>query len=175
MRFRACPAHIDETPRPGEAPGDFVQRMALEKARAAASALDATALVLGADTAVVLGDHILGKPADEAAAMDMLGRLSGRTHEVLTGVAGLRGGQTEVVLSRTAVTFRTIDATEARAYVATGEPMDKAGAYGIQGRAAVFVAHLEGSYSGVVGLPLYETGQILKQLERVTEGAAVTD
>ncbi len=175
MRFETRPADIDETPRPGEEPAEFVQRMALEKAAAAASTLDARALVLGADTAVVLGDRILGKPADEAAALAMLEGLSGRTHEVLTGVAGLRGGRFRVVLSRTTVTFRPIDAAERQAYVATGEPMDKAGAYGIQGRAAVFVVRLEGSYSGVVGLPLYETGRILTALERIEEGTAVTD
>ncbi|NND36891.1 MAG: septum formation inhibitor Maf [Gammaproteobacteria bacterium] len=171
VAFRARPVDIDETPRPEESPARFVQRLALEKAVAAARSVDEEPppVILGADTAVVVDERILGKPADDEDAVSMLGRLSGRSHHVLTGVAGLCGAGRCVMLSRTRVTFRDIDMAERRAYVASGEPADKAGAYAIQGRAAVFVERIDGSYTGVVGLPLYETHSILDQLARCVD------
>jgi septum formation protein len=162
--FTVIRADLDETVRKGEAPPEYVARLASAKADAGwlRSRGLAQAPVLAADTAVVLDGKILGKPKGMDDAMTMLGELSGRTHEVLTAVA-LRtslGGQVKV--SRSSVTFRGIDAAEARRYWETGEPLDKAGAYAIQGYAAVFIADLKGSYSGVMGLPLFETAQLLE-------------
>lgn len=153
------PVDIDETPLPGELPRDYVCRLAREKALAGAVLSELP--VLGSDTAVVLDGEILGKPRDRAHALEMLAALSGNTHEVLTGVAvsGPQGLLDICVTTR--VTLRAISAAEAAAYWATGEPRDKAGGYGIQGRAAVFVSHIEGSHSAVVGLPLYETAELL--------------
>jgi septum formation protein len=160
LAFRQQHADIDETPRSGETAADFVQRMALEKARAV-HATDTSGLpVLGADTEVVLDGQPLGKPADAEAARGMLQRLSGRAHEVLSAVALLDGRET-VVLSRSRVWFKQLEAGEIDAYWASGEPRDKAGGYGIQGLGAVFIERLEGSYSGVMGLPLFETARLL--------------
>ncbi|MCH8544314.1 MAG: Maf family nucleotide pyrophosphatase [Alcanivorax sp.] len=158
---------IDETPRSDESPALYVQRMAQEKACAGYAMLTpqqvAGAVVLGADTAVVLGDIIMGKPADDDDAVAMLTQLSGATHQVLSAVC-LHDGNTPVVqLSTTQVQFRTLGRAEIDAYVASGEPRGKAGAYAIQGFGAVLVANLHGSYSGVVGLPLTETRQLLNE------------
>lgn len=156
-------ASIDETALPGEPAERYVERLAREKALAGLAALSdpADAVVLGADTAVVLDGRILGKPADRAECLATLAALSGREHQVLTAVALASAQRIEsrVVVSR--VRFRPLRAGEAEAYWATGEPCDKAGSYGIQGLAAVFVSQLEGSYSAVVGLPLCETAQLL--------------
>lgn len=156
-------ASIDETALPGEPAERYVERLAREKALAGLAALSdpADAVVLGADTAVVLDGRILGKPADRAECLATLTALSGREHQVLTAVALASAQRIEsrVVVSR--VRFRPLRAGEAEAYWATGEPCDKAGSYGIQGLAAVFVSQLEGSYSAVVGLPLCETAQLL--------------
>ena len=147
---------------------DYVLRIAAAKARAGRTAAPRPALpVLGADTAVVCDDRILGKPADRDDALAMLRLLSGRTHRVLTAVAVVGSGE-GVAVSETEVTFRAIAEAEALAYWATGEPRDKAGAYGIQGLGALFVERLSGSYSGVVGLPLFETACLL-----AAEGVAV--
>lgn len=151
---------LDESRRSGEAVADYVQRLAGDKARAAAGGA-APQPVLGADTAVVIGDEIFGKPRDEADAVRILSALSGRSHEVLTAVALVAAGQVATALSRSRVTFRTIGVEECRRYWATGEPAGKAGAYAIQGFGAVFVERLEGSYSGVMGLPLCETARLL--------------
>ncbi len=154
------PAAINETPRRREAPANYVRRLA--RAKAAAVARDAPgAVVVGADTAVVIDGEILEKPADAASARAMLARLAARDHDVLTGVAVATDGQTETVLSRSRVTFRAIAPEEIAAYVASGEGADKAGGYAIQGLGAIFVAHLAGSYSGVMGLPLCETAALL--------------
>lgn len=155
---------VDETPLPGETPGQFVNRLALEKARAGHGLLPAAeaALVIGADTAVVIDDRILGKPRDRADFMDMMALLSGRAHRVLTSVAGV-GRSASVRLSRSEVRFRPIAVAEAAAYWETGEPRDKAGGYAIQGLGALFISHLSGSYSGVMGLPLYETAELLRE------------
>ncbi len=159
-------ADIDETPLLGEAPADYVARLALAKARAvqhrrrqSSGAQDLP--VLGADTTVVQSEHLLGKPADAAEARTMLARLSGAEHDVLTAVALVAGEQESVRLSRTRVFFRTLSADVIARYVESGEPMDKAGAYGIQGLGGALVARIEGSYSGVVGLPLGETVDLL--------------
>jgi septum formation protein len=158
-----APADIDERRRDGEAAADYVLRMAQEKAaRVAADPARSLGLpVLGADTSVVVQGRVLGKPADAAESREMLALLSDRTHEVLSAVT-LHGPQGVASrLARTEVRFRRIEAEEAQAYWASGEPRDKAGGYAIQGRAAAFVAALSGSYSGVVGLPLFETASLL--------------
>jgi septum formation protein len=156
-------AEVDETPRPNEAPAEYVLRLALEKAEAGRSATTgAPALpVLAADTAVVVEDEILGKPADRDQALEMMAQLSGRSHKVLTGVA-LAAERMDSRLSVSRVTFRSVSTAEAGAYWQSGEPCDKAGGYGIQGLGALFISHLEGSFSGVMGLPLFETAELLQ-------------
>jgi septum formation protein len=156
-------ANVDETPRANEAPSEYVLRLALEKAEAGCSATDnpGGTPVLAADTAVVVENEILGKPADREAALRMMARLSGRTHKVLTGVA-LVGKTSASRLSVSRVTFRSVTVAEAAAYWQRGEPSDKAGGYGIQGLGAIFISHLEGSFSGVMGLPLFETAELLQ-------------
>jgi septum formation protein len=158
-------AGVDEAVRAGEGPEAYVTRMAQEKAAAVWADVRARAglPVLAADTTVVLDDLILGKPDDEAAARAMLRALSGRTHHVLTAIRLIADGRVGTRLSVTAVTFRPVSDAEIAAYCGTGEPHDKAGAYAIQGRAAAFVSHLAGSYSGVMGLPLCETAELLRE------------
>jgi septum formation protein len=146
------PAHVDETPRPDEAPGDLVQRLARTKA-AAVDAPD-SALVVAADTEVVLDGRVLGKPADDAEAAAMLAALSGRTHDVMTGVAVRHGDRTATDVAVTRVHVRDLDPAEIDWYVRTGEPMGKAGAYAIQGAGAVFITGIDGSDTNVIGLPL---------------------
>jgi septum formation protein len=158
-----APVDIDETPLPDEAPHRCARRLAGEKAAVALARHPAGRLVLAADTVVALGPEILGKPEGPEDAARMLRRLSGRCHEVHTAVAAGCGEKTALRLSTSEVEFRALRAGEIEAYVATGEPLDKAGAYGIQGRAAIFVSRLCGSYSGVVGLPLCETAELLRE------------
>ncbi len=155
---------LDETRLPGETPEAYVRRLALAKAELGYRGLAAGAQgpVLGADTAVVLGDQVLGKPRDRAEALTMLLSLAGREHRVLTGVALVDGGS-RYRLSVSRVRFRPLSEAEARAYWDTGEPADKAGGYGIQGLGALFVQELSGSYSGVMGLPLFEVAQLLAE------------
>ena len=187
IAFTIIDAPIDEVRHPGEPPRRFVERMAREKVLAGLRAVgDALAApVLAADTAVVLDDRVLGKPRDEAHAMEMLLALSGRMHRVISAVA-ISGGDTRVAAatgdsghrpdagaapgtaprcatSVSRVWFRETTCEERHDYCATGEPLDKAGAYAIQGRAATFVTRLEGSYSGVMGLPLFETAALLRE------------
>ncbi len=162
LKFDVVPADIDESVRPGEECAEYVQRIAGDKSRAAWSRLTRGGpAVLAADTAVVVDQEILGKPADEADAMRMLTLLSGRTHSVLTAVSVRNDSRDIVELSRSTVRFRAISAVQIKDYWQTGEPGGKAGAYAIQGLGAVFVEELHGSYSGVMGLPLYETARIL--------------
>ncbi|SES99045.1 septum formation protein [Marinobacter segnicrescens] len=162
LSFDTQPVAIDETPRPGEEPEAYVQRLAREKALAGyQQAGQAEALVIGSDTTVVLEHWILGKPVDREEAKSMLQALSGRTHQVMTGVALTTSDGTKVSVSTTDVEFRSLDEREIDAYCDTGEPMDKAGAYGIQGRGGAFVASIKGSYSAVVGLPLDVTAGLL--------------
>ncbi len=165
LRFETRPADIDESPLPGETPAAYVLRMAEEKARAVWQALAGTGehAVLGADTSVVLDDALLGKPRDRSDAETMLHRLSGRSHQVLSAVCLIREHFCQSRLQCSQVRFRPLESAEIQAYCATDEPMDKAGAYAIQGYAAIFVERLEGSYSGVMGLPLLETWQLLKE------------
>ncbi len=161
--FRLIAAELDETPLPGEAPEDYVARLAAAKADAGwqRSRGAEHAPVVAADTAVVLDGRILGKPKDRSDGESMLLELSGRRHQVLTAVAVRSSAGNEVKISGSWVTFRPVNAAEAAAYWRTGEPRDKAGGYAIQGYAAIFIADLEGSYSGVMGLPLFETAALL--------------
>lgn len=161
--FTTLPTVIDETPLSNEPAVDYVQRLALAKAQAGLASLAApgAAVVLGADTSVVLDGQILGKPQDRAGALAMLTALSGQTHEVLTAVALANSQRCEVRVVSSQVSFRTLSAAEIEAYWASGEPQDKAGSYAIQGLGAVFVADLHGSFSAVVGLPLCETAALL--------------
>lgn len=152
--MRVAPAEIDETPWPAEAPADFALRMALEKATAAPA--DAAETVLAADTVVHLRGEIFGKPRSNEDAERMLAILSGQEHEVTTAFCLLRGSQRRARAVSTRVRFRTLSAGEIAGYVATGEPLDKAGAYGIQGVGGMLVSSIQGSYSNVVGLPLAE-------------------
>jgi len=164
LSFEVQMADVDETPRPEELPADYVLRLARTKAETVAQKLgQPAARVLAADTAVVLGSGILGKPKDRADGLAMLGRLSGRGHAVLSAIALWHDGKLDTALSTSEVRFRTIAAAEAAAYWETGEPADKAGGYGIQGLGAVFVESLQGSYSGVMGLPLFETAELLRR------------
>jgi septum formation protein len=174
VRHAVHPVSVDETPLADEGAGDYVQRLAAAKALEGLASLDVrpSPVVLGADTAVVLDGEIMGKPADVAEATAMLERLEARRHQVYSAVAGAAGGPVRMALSVSAVTFRKIEPAEIRAYVASGEPLDKAGAYGIQGLGAVFVSRLEGSYSGVMGLPLFETAALLGEFGIHSLGAA---
>ena len=163
--FTTLSASVDETPLPDEAATAYVERLARAKANAGLNALDSTAplAVLGADTAVVLDGRILGKPVDRDDALAMLAMLSGREHQVLTAVAVDDQQRCLSVCVVSQVLFRQISTQEADAYWASGEPLDKAGSYAIQGLGAVFVRRIEGSYSAVVGLPLSETAELLGQ------------
>ena len=169
LLFREPPRddpETDEAEHPGETPEAYVQRVAQAKAQHALRLLDLRHLprrpVLAADTTLDLDGAVIGKPRDAADAEAILARLSGRSHRVLTAVVVASGTRAAAALSVSIVTFRALDADEIRRYVRSGEPMDKAGAYGIQGRAAMFIARVDGSPSGVVGLPLCETAQLLR-------------
>lgn len=166
------PADIDEHPLPGEKPRDYAYRMALEKARAAAvQCTDGPAVLVSADTSVILDDEILGKPVSEAHAFDMLTRLSGRMHEVMTGVCVMDVHRKceHCFVTVTRVYFTHLSEERITAYIRTGEPMDKAGAYGIQGRAAGFVSRIEGSYTNVVGLPVCETVEAIENITKMID------
>jgi nucleoside triphosphate pyrophosphatase len=163
--FEVEPSGIDEVVQPGEAPRDYVLRVAREKAEAV-GARRPGALVLAADTEVVLDGEVFGKPADAAAAVGMLLRLQGRTHQVLTGVTVAHGGRLEQALDVTAVTFRSADEAALSDYVATGEPLDKAGAYAVQGLGGALIARIEGDVFGVMGLPLRLVIDLLAQFGR---------
>lgn len=153
-------ADVDESVQPREAPEEYVKRLAREKVLAVGIQPDD--MVLGADTTVVVGDEILGKPRDEDHAREMLERLSGRRHEVYTGVCLRTAEWIRIGCSRTAVWFDEMDAAEIDAYVRSGEPLDKAGAYAIQGLAAKYISRIDGSYSNVVGLPVDLVHRMMK-------------
>jgi len=159
--FTCLPADIDESVLAQENPEQYVSRLAIEKARVIAKQYDESVVVLGSDTSVVFGTHILGKPASLNECIAILSMLSGQTHQVITAVAVVKGERTEVFVVRTEVDFKVLTEQEISRYWQTGEPQDKAGAYGIQGIAGQFVKQIRGSYSAVVGLPLYETSQLL--------------
>jgi septum formation protein len=166
LRPRIVPLDLDEAQAEGETPEHYVQRVALDKARAGWQRLgpsERTRPVLGADTSVVLDGEVLGKPLDRDHGLAMLARLSGRCHEVLSAVAVVGPASEAVRLQRSRVQMRPISAAEREAYWASGEPEGKAGGYAIQGLGAVFIAHLDGSFSGVMGLPLYETAALLRE------------
>jgi septum formation protein len=162
IAFRVDPPAVDESPRPDEAPDALAQRLAVVKARDVLVRAGAVLPVLAADTVVALDGHALGKPIDAGHGVAMLQMLSGRTHDVLTAVAVAVPGRVECRVSRSRVTFRTLDLDEARAYWTTGEGADKAGGYGIQGVGGILVDHIEGSYSGIVGLPVALTEVLLR-------------
>ena len=159
-------ADVDETPQAGEPVERYVERLALTKAEAGCRRLQWRSLphhpVLAADTTLELDGQIIGKPVDGPDAAAILRRLSGRTHRVLTAVALSDGSRTRSRTNISEVHFRPLDDAEIRHYVATGEPLDKAGAYGIQGRAALFIEEIRGSYTGIMGLPLFETAQLIE-------------
>jgi len=163
LSFAVVSADVDEYCRPSEAPRAYAERLALAKARAGRLALPAQCSqpVLGADTIVVRGAAVMGKPQDREQALAMLADLSGSTHSVITAVA-LAGASERVISQTSHVTFRVLGEAECAAYWDTGEPRDKAGGYAIQGLAALFVSQLQGSYSGVMGLPLFETAALLQ-------------
>lgn len=159
LTFSSAGVDADESRLEGESPESMVLRLARVKAEAAD--VDASTIVIGADTAVVLGDRVFGKPQGQDDCLAMLEALSGRSHRVLTGVAVLSAAGIQSALSATEVTFREIRPDEALLYWQSGEPRDKAGAYAIQGKGGIFVAAISGSYSGVVGLPVFETVELL--------------
>lgn len=160
VTFSVQPADVDETPLPNETAEHYVERLARDKALVVAASFPG-AVVLGSDTSVVLDGVILGKPLDEGEAVTTLMRLSDHSHQVMTSVALAQGEHCECRVVITDVQFRKLALEEAKAYVASGEPMDKAGSYGIQGLGGIFVSNLHGSYSAVVGLPLQETAALL--------------
>lgn len=166
IRFETLAVAVEECRAAAETPVDYVQRVALAKAQAGWAVLGTRVPrpVLGADTEVVIDGEVLGKPQDRQHGQAMLARLSGRTHEVLSAVAVVDGARVLTRLSRSAVSFRVLTAEQCAAYWATGEPLGKAGGYAIQGRGALFVSDLHGSYSGVMGLPLCEIGELLCEL-----------
>ncbi|MDD2768723.1 MAG: Maf family protein [Methylococcus sp.] len=176
LPFEVLAVEVEERPGLAETAGDYVRRVASDKSAQGQARAPADAAVLAADTEVVLDGHIFGKPQGPEHACEMLGRLSGRTHEVLSAVSLRRGDRHWEALSVSRVRFRDIGPEEIDAYWASGEPADKAGAYAIQGRGELFVAELQGSFSGVMGLPLLETAGLLRHLglesARLLAGAA---
>jgi len=164
VTYKALAVDVSEAPHPGETPEHYVQRVAAEKSQMGMDLSNDGLPVLGADTEVVLDGEVLGKPRNFGQAARMLSRLSGREHRVLSAVSLRHGSHHWQALQTSLVTFRSIGADEMAAYWASGEPADKAGAYGIQGIGAVFVRHLAGSFSGVMGLPLFETAELLRNV-----------
>lgn len=162
LQFEVVVTDVDESVRQDESPAAYVERLARTKAQAA---LQPDTVVIGADTTVTIDDEILGKPCGLTECVAMLSKLSGRTHEVLTGVAVCDGERLESQVVTTTVRFREISEAEATAYWHTGEPADKAGGYGIQGIGGIFAERLDGSYSAVVGLPIEQTERLLRKLD----------
>ena len=167
VRHLVQTVEIDETPLQNEPAENYVRRLALEKALACREKFNPNLPILAADTSVVLGNQIMGKPQNEVDAFSMLRQLSGKTHSVFTAIA-LLGNHENVVISTTEVTFKTLTENEIVAYWQSSEPLDKAGSYAIQGKGSLFIERINGSFSGVMGLPLFETAQLL-----ATEGIAL--
>ena len=165
LEHRVVPPEVDETRKDGEAPADYVVRLACDKAGTVASR-EREALVLAADTTVVLGSELFAKPESVADAEGMLRRLAGHTHQVYTGVALARGARVETALDVSDVTFRPLPDAVIAAYVATGEPMDKAGAYAVQGKGAALIEGIRGDFFGVMGLPLRLVLELLERFGR---------
>lgn len=167
VAFEVISVSIDETPLVGESPEPLVKRLALSKAQAGFDLVQQTSKalhpVLGSDTIVVIENKILGKPESREHYIDMFTRLSGRTHQVMTAVALVSFEKQSVIINQSLVTFRQLSDKDVEWYWQTGEPQDKAGGYGVQGKAAVFIQKLEGSYTGVMGLPLFETAKLLNE------------
>lgn len=163
LEFTIRTASHDETMDPAKAPGDEVARVSLLKAQTVASLCAADDLIIAADTIVVCDSLVMGKPHSQEDAFSMLRRLSGRDHQVMTGLTVMQGGTAETVTVKTTIRFRALSDEEIRAYIATGEPMDKAGAYGIQGLAAIFVERLDGDYYNVMGLPVCTLATMLRK------------
>ncbi len=173
VKYRVMPADLPEVREPGETVESFVRRMALAKACAVAGRTrQEPAAVLGADTVVVADKQMLGKPSNREEGLAMLALLSGRKHEVFSGVALVAGEKSKAVVDVTQVWFRATDEQERAAYWATGEPADKAGAYAVQGLGAVFIERIEGSFSGVMGLPLFLTAALLQESGYALPGMA---
>ena len=162
VRYQVYPVDLDESPLPNEKPLAYVQRLAAEKSAACVAALKTELPVLAADTSVILGDMIMGKPQTQADAVAMLSQLSGKTHQVYSAIS-LRGREHSQAVSITEVTFRRLTEREIISYWDTGEPIDKAGSYAVQGIGGIFVKSIVGSFSGVVGLPLFETAELLSK------------
>lgn len=163
--FSVVVPNVPEQRESHESASAYVQRLALSKARAGAELAESNSLVLGADTVVVCDDDVLEKPHDYDHFVDMMKRLSGRSHFAITAVAAVLGAKEHVIVSRAEVHFKRLSDGEIDQYWHSGEPQDKAGGYGIQGRASKFVTHLSGSYFAVVGLPMYETEQLIETIE----------
>jgi septum formation protein len=164
VEFKVLAVDVDESPRTAETPEQYVRRVAKAKADAAGDAVDGEGIpILAADTTIAIDDEIIGKPDDQTHCRCILSKLSGRTHQVLTCLAFRYHRQTRLMLSENQVRFRVIEEQEMTTYCSGKEPLDKAGAYAIQGKAAIFIEKLEGSYSSVMGLPLFETAKILQQ------------
>ncbi|RKZ53369.1 MAG: septum formation inhibitor Maf [Candidatus Parabeggiatoa sp. nov. 3] len=164
VNYQQIAVSVDETPYSQESVPDYVRRLALTKARAGRLAVSTACPVLGADTVIVYDKQLLGKPVDEDDARRMLRILSGNKHQVMTAVAVVTPTREKVRLSISRVHFRRLSEADIQAYIKTGEPLDKAGSYAIQGLASIFIKRLEGSYSGVMGLPLYETANLLTEM-----------
>ena len=162
-QFTCAPANIDETVSRGESAEQYVKRLSLAKAQCIARTQVDSTLVIGSDTCVVINQQILGKPNSLTDCLQLLGMLSGNVHQVLTAVSVVKANKSKTLLVSTSVEFKTLSASEIQQYWYTGEPRDKAGAYGIQGIGGQFVKHIVGSYSAVVGLPLFETTQLLTE------------
>lgn len=169
LSFERLSNDVEERRHPGETAEQYVRRLARDKALAGVAVADLDLPVLGADTLVVLNNHVLEKPADAEAAAAMLAMLSGKTHEVMTAVALADRQRTLECLVVTEVTFRTLTPEDIAGYVASGEPMDKAGAYGIQGLGGNFVRKINGSYHAVVGLPLVETAELFSHFQSLRD------
>jgi septum formation protein len=164
VNYQQIAVSVDETPYPQEPAPDYVRRLALTKARVGRLAVSTPCPVLGADTVIVYDKQLLGKPVDDDEASRMLRVLSGRKHQVMTAVAVVTPTREKVRLNISRVHFRRLSEADIQAYIKTGEPLDKAGSYAIQGLASIFIKRIEGSYSGVMGLPLYETANLLTEM-----------
>ena len=163
LEFEIAPMDVDESRHENEGVRHYVQRIANDKADAARNKFIGREVIIAADTVVCIGEDLFAKPVDQADGLQMLASLSGQTHIVLTAVVVSQAGAVSEALSKTEVTFREVSAAEAQRYWQTGEPLDKAGGYAIQGIGAMFVSQIRGSYSGVVGLPLFELTQLLSK------------
>ena len=164
VHFQCLVTHVDETVLENEAPSDLVRRLSLLKSSAAQERLGSSVVIIGADTTVAVDGQILGKPRDREDGLRMMASLSGKVHRVFTGVTVMRGNWKKTLVQTSQVTMRETTLEERRRYWDNGEPRDKAGAYGVQGLGAVFVRRIEGSYSGVMGLPLCETAGLLAEV-----------